>query len=911
MIYDYKLYIFDLDGTIIDSEYSHYEAYNLQLINKISFSEYEKIFHDENKKKSFLIENNICKIKKEADFINIYNNKVKFIDGFEIFFNELIEKGKDIIIITNSSIERMKYILSKHLLLKKVTNIITKNDMKKIKPDPECYINIINKSKYNVNEMIVFEDSYTGYKSLEFIDIEKVFICNNNYYYYSNINSTKYNNFININDIFKPTYNYQIENQIKEYNDNYAKCIIDNKENLFKMHNLLKCLIRINKKNLYFIGVGKSNLVAKKNASTWRSLGFCVHDLDCEDIWHGGFGIFNEESLIIYLSNSGNTIEIINIAKHIQHHFKSTTQIALTCSKNSIINEHVDYTFNLTENLQENGNIRKAPTISSFIFMSFLDTLGIIMTNDNINSKKFITYHPGGSIGQSNKIDFVIISCCGKGTRLSPITNHIPKSLVNIGNDNILTAQIKYWSKYTDNFIIIIDKKYNNIIDYYFKKYNVNYKIKNVEINNNEENAYTLQKATDSSELIDKSVIITWCDILMTDEIPFNNIKDNIIFTYGDESRYYCEKNKIYKRDKGNVIGCFYIHRMKKILNNNIKNDICDVFLENFNTFNVYELSNLIDVGDMNKLNIYFDNFKIHYKTRFFNMIEEIDNSKLKKTCIDEYGKELIRKEIKYYKYTDDLNLPFPKIFNYGNDFFIMEKKINYKNISNSNISENIIREIIKKLNIIHNVKTKTVENERYNNDIKIEFYDKIINRLNEINPLINFIKPEKVNNISINNDIVFILNKIYKKIVDKLQNNNQYNLIHGDCQFSNILYNESNNDICFIDPRGYYGNTFFYGIKEYDYSKLLYALSGYDDFNNDNKYYFSYENSNLNTNINYDNIFKYKYLFEEYNIDFELSLYMIIIHWIGLASYNKNNINKCISAYYQGLFLYNYILHE
>jgi beta-phosphoglucomutase-like phosphatase (HAD superfamily) len=35
-IFNYKLYIFDLDGTIIDSEYSHYEAYNRQIINKFS-----------------------------------------------------------------------------------------------------------------------------------------------------------------------------------------------------------------------------------------------------------------------------------------------------------------------------------------------------------------------------------------------------------------------------------------------------------------------------------------------------------------------------------------------------------------------------------------------------------------------------------------------------------------------------------------------------------------------------------------------------------------------------------------------------------------------------------------------------------------------------------------------------------
>ena len=71
MIYQYKLYIFDLDGTIIDSEYSHYEAYNNQLLNKISYSEYQDIFHDENKKKQFLIENNICKIKKEEEFREI------------------------------------------------------------------------------------------------------------------------------------------------------------------------------------------------------------------------------------------------------------------------------------------------------------------------------------------------------------------------------------------------------------------------------------------------------------------------------------------------------------------------------------------------------------------------------------------------------------------------------------------------------------------------------------------------------------------------------------------------------------------------------------------------------------------------------------------------------------------------
>jgi len=137
------------------------------------------------------------------------------------------------------------------------------------------------------------------------------------------------------------------------------------------------------------------------------------------------------------------------------------------------------------------------------------------------------------------------------------------------------------------------------------------------------------------------------------------------------------------------------------------------------------------------------------------------------------------------------------------------------------------------------------------------------------------------------------------------LKNKCEYCLIHGDCQFSNTLYNEIHNKIYFIDPRGYFGNTLFFGIKEYDYSKVLYAISGYDNFNNNDKYYFTFENDNLNTNIITDNIFNYKDVFEKYNVDFDLCMCMMIIHWFGLCSYNKNNVNKCITSYYQALYFY------
>ena len=64
-------------------------------------------------------------------------------------------------------------------------------------------------------------------------------------------------------------------------------------------------------------------------------------------------------------------------------------------------------------------------------------------------------------------IDKIVIVACGKGTRLQPLTNHIPKILINIHNDNILCKIINYWNKYCKNFIILINKEYNSYINFY------------------------------------------------------------------------------------------------------------------------------------------------------------------------------------------------------------------------------------------------------------------------------------------------------------------------------------------------------------------------------------------------------------------------------------------------------------
>ena len=721
-IFNYKLYIFDLDGTIIDSEYSHYEAYNSQIINKISFHEYECIFHNESSKINFINDNNICKKKKENDFLNIYDNNYKYIDGFEIFINKLIELGKEIYIVTNSSEERVSYILKKHPLLNYASKIITSKQMEKKKPDPECYINAINDSKYNINDIIIFEDSYIGYKSIENIDVEKVFICKSSYYYYNEIKSKKYDNYIIINEIFKTNF-------------------------------------------------------------------------------------------------------------------------------------------------------------------------------------------------ETNNIDYIVICASGKGTRLMPLTKHIPKLLVNVNNNCILYNIINYWKDYSKKFVVIIDSEYNNFVKFYLEliksTININYEIINVVCSNGEENSYTINKSLDNSKYIDKKILITWCDIFPRSTIPNNLFKtNNIIFTYKDYGRYDAYDNIIEKKNKGNIIGIYYFSKFKKLTDFEPKNDICDCYKNNFGDFITYEIKDLIDIGDYKKLYdyLYFNKSNI-YKSRYFNNISDVSKKYLLKESTCEYGNIIINNEMNFYKYHNNKLNIIPKISNFYVNSFIINKIIGKNAIdvfNNKKIEEQIeyLEYIFNKLNLIHSQCNFKVDENILIDDIDIEFNSKILNRINNIELLLeNFKFIKNVNGIKIIHNHNYIINNLYLKIKNFYEKKiNYYYTIHGDPHLSNII-NDISNNLFFIDPRGYFGKTKLFGLKEYDYSKILYSISGFDEINTNENHYFIIENDNINVNITNNITNKHLTFFDSYNK--EILIDMVILHWFGLTDYSKNNLHKCISSYYYGIYLY------
>ena len=218
-ILNYDLFIFDFDGTIFDTEHIHFRTWietleNYIDVSKININTYFKYYHtlEKYKFKEYLNDNyNINSDKYDILYkekCELYIEKIKVIDvnlinKIDLFLNFLKENKKKIILVTNASNKFIEIYKNKYEIMKMFDEIYTKEDFKKKKPDPECYLNVAH--KYPNLKKICFEDSLTGFHSLSQVDnIDKVLINNNSYYYYDYI-IDNYNN-------FKIIENYDIEN---------------------------------------------------------------------------------------------------------------------------------------------------------------------------------------------------------------------------------------------------------------------------------------------------------------------------------------------------------------------------------------------------------------------------------------------------------------------------------------------------------------------------------------------------------------------------------------------------------------------------------------------------------------------------------------------------------------------------
>jgi D-arabinose 5-phosphate isomerase GutQ/beta-phosphoglucomutase-like phosphatase (HAD superfamily) len=420
----YDLFVFDFDGTIMDTEKIHCKSWNNVISNYldkkifITMDNYQKYFHSltKNSAKNYLtIFYNI----KEEDYDQLYKLKqnmyeeliqkedINFIKGADIFLKYLIENKKKIIIVSNTSKKFIDYYTLKFPILKDIYKIYTKELFVNRKPNPECYLHIVN--EYKDYKIIGFEDSLLGINSLYQVnDIVSVLIYDKDYYY-NDLIIEKYNNIIvlenyNINDLENKLNNYNVLDNSLIINKILNNNINELQKNYKIMNNIINQIsIIINNLNvdnhIYLSGMGKSGYVCKKSASTWQSLSIKCSYVDLPNLPHGDFGIFRDGDVLILISNSGNTDEIIYILKYLKYNLKKKiTTISIVANKDSEMEKISTFTY-ILENIREADFINMTPSTSSLIFMALLDGIAINVRK-NITEDEFKFNHPAGSLGK-------------------------------------------------------------------------------------------------------------------------------------------------------------------------------------------------------------------------------------------------------------------------------------------------------------------------------------------------------------------------------------------------------------------------------------------------------------------------------------------------------------------------------
>ena len=165
-------FMIDLDGTLLDTDYLHYEGYYNSLKNyniDIKYNDYLDILN--NKGIDFFLDNNYpdhkieIKLNKNKYIRNI--EKLNFMQNADIFINYIDTYKINHVVVTNTSNENVSFFKKKLPLLNKLKNWIVREDYINPKPDSECYI--IGKKNFYKNEkyIIGIENSIAGYKALK------------------------------------------------------------------------------------------------------------------------------------------------------------------------------------------------------------------------------------------------------------------------------------------------------------------------------------------------------------------------------------------------------------------------------------------------------------------------------------------------------------------------------------------------------------------------------------------------------------------------------------------------------------------------------------------------------------------------------------------------------------------------
>ena len=145
-------------------------------------------------------------------------------------------------------------------------------------------------------------------------------------------------------------------------------------------------------------GVGKSGHVGAKIAATLASTGTPAFYINPLDVYHGDLGVMTDKDVVLALSNSGQTDELLRFIPMVLH--MNVPIISMTGNPQSLLAKYSNY--HITVKVKKEAcPLNLAPTSSTTAALAMGDALAIaLMQVRHFKPRDFAQFHPGGELGK-------------------------------------------------------------------------------------------------------------------------------------------------------------------------------------------------------------------------------------------------------------------------------------------------------------------------------------------------------------------------------------------------------------------------------------------------------------------------------------------------------------------------------
>lgn len=169
-------------------------------------------------------------------------------------------------------------------------------------------------------------------------------------------------------------------------------------------------------------GIGKAGLIAQKISATLASTDTESIFLHPVEALHGDLGRLRRGDVVIALSHSGATEELVRLLDHIKA--RGARLVAITGGADSVLARNADITISYGP-VQEACPLGLAPTVSTSCMLALGDALAMtVMAMRDLTPEDFAAFHPGGALGRKLlKVEEAMTF--REGERLSLVSNEL------------------------------------------------------------------------------------------------------------------------------------------------------------------------------------------------------------------------------------------------------------------------------------------------------------------------------------------------------------------------------------------------------------------------------------------------------------------------------------------------------